>query len=197
MVLIGLSGHLYRKPKKASIKTWTISNFRLNGTAWTFSGTICVGRAGDESCDLVEITKVKFMEAQGAHDLPPAIQYLPVHCEISQLALIAGSGEVTKVPVRCFLQIATTSGIPGGNAGFLTSSGVRCGEACVAMRSSKKPWPRYIMTLIMMEPVLYGSRCSSRESSGGTTRAAARPGRLLRRRSPRARDQAHPPPLDR
>ena len=52
------------------------------------------------------------------------------------------------------------------------------------------------------EPVLYGLRCSSRASLGGTTRAAARPlaGRLLRRRGPRARDEAHddaahlPPP---
>ena len=38
---------------------------------------------GDESCDLVEITRVKFMEAQGARDRPSAIQYLSVHCGIS------------------------------------------------------------------------------------------------------------------
>ena len=49
------------------------------------------------------------MEAQGARDRPPAIQYLSVHCDISQLVLSSGSGEVTKVPVRGFLQIATTS----------------------------------------------------------------------------------------
>ena len=39
-------------------------------------------------------------------------------------------------------------------------------------------------------------RCSSRASSGGRTRAAARPGRLLCRWGPLARDQAHPPPLE-
>ena len=51
-------------------------NFRLNGTAWTFSWTICVDPWDDELCYLVEITRVKFMEAQGAYDRPPAIQYL-------------------------------------------------------------------------------------------------------------------------
>ena len=56
---------------------------------------------------------------------------------------------------------------------------------------SKKPRPRSGLTN------LHGSRCSPRASSGGTTRSAARPGLLLRRRGPRARDQAHPPPPDR
>ena len=141
------------------------------------------------------------MEAQGALDRPPAIQYLSVHCNISQLILSSGSKEVMKVPVRGFLQIATTSWIPGipcGNAGFLTSSGcVRCGGACAATRISKKPWSRYSLTNLMTESVLYGLRCSSRASSGGTMRAAARPGRLLRRQGPHGRDQAHPPLLDR
>ena len=63
----------------------------------------------DESCDLVEITRVKFMEAQRARDWPPAIQYLSVRCDVSPLVLSSGSKEVTKVPVRGFLQIATTS----------------------------------------------------------------------------------------
>ena len=154
-------------------------------------------RAGDESCDLVEITRLKFMEAQGARDRPSAIQYLSVHCYISLLVL--------------------SSAVGGGNEGSRAWLSPNChnilefhverwlpdfqwrpwGAACAAMRSSKKPWPRYSMTLIMMEPVLYGLRCSSRARSGGTTRAAARPGRFLRRRSPRARDQAHPPPQDR
>ena len=96
-------------PKKASFKTWTIQNFRVNGTAWTFSGTVCVDRWGDESYDLVEITRVKFMEAHGARDRPPAIQYLSVHCDILPLVVNSGSKDVTKVPVRGFLQIATTS----------------------------------------------------------------------------------------
>ena len=75
----------------------------------TFSGTICVDQWVDELCDLVEITRVKFVEAQGARDRPPAIPYLSVHCDISPLVLSSGSERVTKVPVRCFLQTATTS----------------------------------------------------------------------------------------
>ena len=51
----------------------------------------------------------KFMEAQEARDRPPAIQYLSASCEISPLVFSSGSGEVTKVPVRGFLHIATTS----------------------------------------------------------------------------------------
>ena len=82
---------------------------RENGTAWTFSDTICVDPSGDELCYLVDIIRVKFMRAQGAHDLPLAIQYLPVHCDMSQLVLSSGSEEAPKVPVRCFLPIATTS----------------------------------------------------------------------------------------
>ena len=38
-------------------------NFRVNGTEWTFSGTICVDLCSDESCNLVEIARVKFMKA--------------------------------------------------------------------------------------------------------------------------------------
>ena len=96
-------------PKRLLLRHGRYQNFRVNGTAWTFSGTICVDRAGDESCDLVEIARVKFIEAQGARDRPSAIQYLSVHCDISPLVLSSGSGEVTKVPVLGFLQIATTS----------------------------------------------------------------------------------------
>ena len=66
-------------------------------------------QASDELCELEEITRVKFMEAQGARNLPPAIQYRSVHCDISSLALSSGSKEVTKVPVRSFLQIVITS----------------------------------------------------------------------------------------
>ena len=69
----------------------------------------CVDQASDELCELEEITRVKFMEAQGARNLPPAIQYRSVHCDISSLALSSGSKEVTKVPVRSFLQIVITS----------------------------------------------------------------------------------------
>ena len=96
-------------PKRLLLRHGLYQNFRVNGTAWTFSGTIGVDPCGDESCDLVEIARVKFMEALAAHDRPPAIQYLTVHCDISPLVLSSSSGEVTKVPVRGFLQPATTS----------------------------------------------------------------------------------------
>ena len=84
-------------------------NFWVNGTAWTFSSTICVDWGNDESRDLLHLPRVRIMEAQGARDLPPAIQYLSVHCDISPLVLSSCSKEVTKVPVLGFLQIATTS----------------------------------------------------------------------------------------
>ena len=57
----------------------------------TFSGTIRVDPSGDESCNLVEITRVKFMQSQGASDLPPAISYLSVSEIISLLVLSSGS----------------------------------------------------------------------------------------------------------
>ena len=130
------------------------------------------------------------MEAQRALescDQPPAIHYLSVHCDILALVLSSGSKEVTKVPLRCFLQHV------GSLASWLTVAS----RACVAMRSLKKQWPRYCMTLIVMELVLYGLRFSSRKSVGGTTLSTARPGRLPHSRSPSASNQAHPPPLNR
>ena len=96
-------------PKRLLLRHGRYQNFRVNGTAWTFSGTIGVDPCGDESCDLVEIARVKFMAALAAHDRPHGIQYLTVHCDISPLVLSSGSGEVTKVPVRGFLQTAKTS----------------------------------------------------------------------------------------
>ena len=96
-------------PKRLLLRHGRYQNFRVNGTAWTFSGTIGVDPCGDESCNLVEIARVKFMAALAAHDRPHGIQYLTVHCDISPLVLSSGSGDVTKVPVRGFLQIATTS----------------------------------------------------------------------------------------
>ena len=37
--------------------------------------------------DLVDIMRDKFMEAKGAHERPDVIEYLSVHCNISQLFL--------------------------------------------------------------------------------------------------------------
>ena len=118
-------------PKRLLLRCGRCQSFRVNGTAWTFSGTICLDRAGDESCDMVKIPRVKCMEVQGARDLPPAIQYLSVHCKIFPLVLSSGSNEVTKVPVCCFLQFATASWnfvleswLPQS---WLPDSGVWCG----------------------------------------------------------------------
>ena len=52
-----------------------LSGFRVCGTAWTFSGTVRVDQCGDESCDLVEIARVKFVAAQGDRERPTTIQY--------------------------------------------------------------------------------------------------------------------------
>ena len=49
----------------------------------------------------------------------------------------------------------------------------------------QKPLLRYSLTN------LHGSRCAPKASSGGTTRAAAQPGRLSRRWGPLAHNQAH------
>ena len=65
-------------------------NFLVNGTAWTFSGTIKVDTCADEFCYLVEIARVKFMAAQRDSKLPTAIQHLSVHCDI--LLLVFSSG---------------------------------------------------------------------------------------------------------
>ena len=102
-----------------------------------------------------------------------------------------------RFPCAAFSKPPQHAGIPCGNAGFLISSGVRCGGACAATKSSRKPWMRYGLTRIILQPPRYGLKCSSKALSGGTTRAAARQGLLPRRRGPRARNQAHPPRLDR
>ena len=63
-------------PKRLLLRHGQYQNFRVNGTVWTFKFLqhhLC-GPASDESCYLVEITRVKFMEAQGALDQPPTIQ---------------------------------------------------------------------------------------------------------------------------
>jgi len=169
-----------------------LSGFRVCGTAWTFSGTVRVDPPWDDSLgkDLVEIARSKFKEAEGARERPDAIEYLSVHCDIS-LLILGSPSEAQKVPLRGFLQTANTTWKSLWERWLLTLLGVRCEGACAAIWISKKPWPRYGLTN------LHGSRCSSRASSGGTTQSAARPGRLLRRRGPRVRDQEHPPPPDR
>ena len=43
-------------PKWLLLRHGQYQNFRVNGTAWAFSGTICVDQAGDESCN----PRVKF-----------------------------------------------------------------------------------------------------------------------------------------
>ena len=50
-----------------------LSGFRVCGTVWTFSGTVRVDPPWDDSEDLVEIARSKFMEAEGARERPDAI----------------------------------------------------------------------------------------------------------------------------
>ena len=90
-----------------------LSGFRVCGTAWTFSGTTRVDPTWDDSPGeyLVEISRSKFKEAEGARERPVAIEYLSVHCDI--LLLILGSpSEAQNVPVRGFLKIAHTNWNP-------------------------------------------------------------------------------------
>ena len=104
--------------------------------------------------------------------------------------LVLSSGLKRRFPCVAFSKLPQYPRISFGNAGFLTSSGVQCWGACVATRISRKPWPRYSLTNLMMDPVFYGLRCSSRASSGGTTLAAMRPGLLLLlRQGPRRRER--------
>ena len=129
--------------------------------------------------DLVKIARGKFMEADGASKLPFGIKYLSIHCYISQLVLSSPS-EAKKVPVLGFLQTANTKWnslwerLLPDFAWRPVRGGLCCNE------EFKKSWPRYSMTHIKMEPVLYGLKCSSKASLGAATRAAARPGCLLR-----------------
>ena len=51
-------------------------NVQVNDTAWIFSCTICVNPWDDELCYLVKITRVKFMEAQGASNPIPVCSLL-------------------------------------------------------------------------------------------------------------------------
>ena len=168
-----------------------------NGTAWTFSGTIFVDRAGDESCDLVEITRVKFMEAQGARDRPSAIQYLSVHCDISPLVLSSGSGEVTKVPVRGFLQTATTSWNSMWER-WLPDFQWRPVRGCLCCNEEFEKAVAEIQ-----HDTYHDGACPLRtemlvQGELGQNNAGCRAARrLLRRQGPHALDQAHPPPLDR
>ena len=194
MVLLGLSGHMYWKPKKASVKTWTI--LKLSSKWHSVALDFLLNHLCGPSRWWIVLTGGNHGSTKGPRVLRPATSNpLPV-CPLryigagTQFRLEGGNeGSLALLSPTC------------GIAGFLTYSGVLCKGACEAMRNSKKQWPRYSMTLIVMNfrLVLYVSRFSSWKCVGGTTRAAARPawGRLLYSLSPRASNQAHPPPLNR
>ena len=61
----------FQDTNNASAKTWTLPNFQENGTVMTFSGPFVQSYC--ESCKMLKITKVKFMEAEGASNLPTVI----------------------------------------------------------------------------------------------------------------------------
>ena len=100
-------------PKRLLLRHGQYQNFRVNGTLWTFSSTICVDLAGDESCYLVEITRAKFMEAQG----------LATGHQLSNTCLSTASPQFSHT---AFSKLPQRPGISCGNAGFLTSSGALC-----------------------------------------------------------------------
>ena len=87
-----------------------LSGFRVSGTAWTFSGTVRMYSPWDDSPgeDLIEIARSKFVEAEEASKRPDAIEYLSVHCDLSQL-ILGSPSEAQKVPLRGFLQTANTT----------------------------------------------------------------------------------------
>ena len=45
-----------------------LRGFRVHGKAWTFSGTVCVDPPCNDSEDLVEIARGKFIEEEGTHE---------------------------------------------------------------------------------------------------------------------------------
>ena len=102
-----------------------LSGFRVCGTAWTFSCTVSVDLPLDHSPieDLVEITRSKFKEVEGASERPGAIEYL------SAIYRCWSSFHLWRHKTFLytdFSKLPTQPGIPCGNAGFLTLLGVLC-----------------------------------------------------------------------
>ena len=97
--------------QKASAKTWTIQKLFSAWRIVAFSGTVRVDQWVDESNYLVDISRVKFMEAHTWVPRPATSDPIPVY---PQRYIAAGPQfslrnlEVMKVPMRCFLQ--TSSG---------------------------------------------------------------------------------------
>ena len=87
--------------------------------------------------DLVDITRGKFMEAIKSNTCLSTAVYR--RCSSVRLR------RHERFQCYDFSKLPTQTGIPRENVGFLSLLGVKCGGACVAMRSSKKPWPRYSM----------------------------------------------------
>ena len=74
-----------------------LNGFRVSGKAWIFSSTVHVDPPWDDSKDLVEIARGASKEEEGARELPDAIEYLTVHCDIS-LPILGSPLEAQKVP---------------------------------------------------------------------------------------------------
>ena len=125
-----------------------LRSFWVSGKEWTFSCTVCVDPPWDDSEDLVEISRGKFMDAEGARERPDAIEYLSVHCDVSPLVLCSLS-EARKAPVRGYLQTVHTNWNSPWKRWLPYFAWDSVRGACAAMRSSKKPWPRYNMTYIV------------------------------------------------
>ena len=137
------------------------------------------------------------MEAEGDRERPDGIKFLSVHCDISQL-IFGSPSEAQKVPVRGFLQTANTNWKSlwklWPDFVWRSERGGLCGnedfeKALAEIQHDKSHDGACHLWIEML--------VQSELGPGGTMRAAARPGRRFRRRGPHARDQAHPPRLNR
>ena len=121
------------------------------------------------------------MEAEGDSERPEGIEYLSVHCDISPLVLGSPS-EVQQVPVHRFLQTANTSWnslwqhwLPDF-ACHPVQGGLCCNEEFEnALAETQHETHHNGAGSLWIEMLVQGEVVA-------TTRAAARPGHLLRRR---------------
>ena len=165
-----------------------LRSVRVSGKAWTFSGTVCVDPWWVQVGWQRRPGRNRKIQSHGSRRGPQTARcnQIPV-CTLRYITAgprfrITFGGKKGSCARKCrhkleFLvwTLATV--------GFLTLRGVLFGGACEAMRSLKKPSPRYSTTHFIMEPVAYGLKCSSKATAarwGASTRAAARPGRVPR-----------------
>ena len=117
---------------------------------------------GNETGDLVDITKENFKKAEGPMIRATNCQMRSIqiklisfsfHCHV--LLLFAGSAsDASKVPVRRFFRTSKPTWNSLWEHWPLKSLCVVCLMACGVTKTSRKPWPRCIMTHIILTPIL-------------------------------------------